>query len=199
MSASPVRRTLASAAAFLLASGLLAGCTITTGPSSEVDCPVQESELLLLAAQAVPSATLLPCVTTFPAGWSYGGSDVRSGNARFWLASDRAGYHAVEVSLTRSCRTIGALDVTANTQEVGVQEFVRSYTLDPYAADRYFVFPGGCVTFRYRFAAGAQPTLAIEADQAVTFGTRTALVELVQDGFGLTLCGAGAPPCVDGG
>lgn len=199
MSMSPVRRALVSAAAFLLGAGLLAGCTIATGASSEVDCPVEESELLLLAAQAVPSATLLPCITAFPAGWSYGGSDVRSDDATFWLTSDRAGIHAVEVSLTRSCRTIGALDVTASSQEVGVREFVREYTLDPFAADRYFVFPGGCVTFRYRFAAGAEPTLAIEADQAVTFGPRTALVELVQDEFGLTLCGAGAPQCVDGG
>ena len=112
---SRARRTLRSLVAFLLAAGLLAGCTIATRGRSEVDCPVEDSELLLLAAQAVPSATLLPCVSSFPAGWSYGGSDVRSGNARFWLASDRAGFHAVEVSLTRSCTTIGAMDVTAST------------------------------------------------------------------------------------
>ena len=199
MSTSPSRRTLGSVAAFLLAAGLLAGCTISPGRSSEVDCPVEESELLLLAAQAVPSATLLPCVVAFPAGWWYGGSDVRRENARFWLTSDRAGFHAVEVSLTRSCRTIGALDMTASTREVGVEEFVRTYDLDPYMADRYFVFPGGCVTYRYRFAAGALTTLALEVDQAVTFGPRTALVELVEDDFGLTLCGAGAPPCVDVG
>ena len=193
------RRTVGSLVALLLAAGLLTGCTVATGGRSEVDCPVQDSELLLLAAQAVPSATLLPCVLAFPAGWSYGGSDVRSGNARFWLASDRAGWHAVEVSLTPSCRTIGAIDMTASTQEFGVQELVRTYDLDPFTADRYFRFTGGCVTYRYRFAAGAEATLALEVDQAVTFGLRSALVESVEDEFGLTLCGAGAPPCVDGG
>jgi hypothetical protein len=193
------RRTLGSLAAFLLAAGMLAGCTVATGGRSDVDCPVEESELLLLAAQAVPSATLLPCVIAYPAGWSYGGSDVRRDDATFWLASDRAGWHAVEISLTRSCRTIGAIDMTPSTQEVGVRELVRTYDIDPYTADRYFVFPGGCVTYRYRFATGAEPTLALEVDQAVTFGPRTALVELVQDEFGLTLCGAGAPPCGDGG
>jgi hypothetical protein len=193
------RRTVGSLVALLLVAGLLAGCTVATGGRSEVDCPVQDSELLLLAAQAVPSATLLPCVVAFPAGWSYGGSDVRSDNARFWLASDRAGWHAVEVSLTRSCRTIGAIDMTASTQEFGVQEFVRTYDLEPFTADRYFLFTGGCVTYRYRFAVGAEATLALEVDQAVTFGLRSALVESVQDEFGLTLCGAGAPPCVDGG
>jgi hypothetical protein len=193
------RRTVGSLVAFLLVAGLLAGCTVATGGRSEVDCPVQDSELLLLAAQAVPSATLLPCVVAFPAGWSYGGSDVRSDNARFWLASDRAGWHAVEVSLTRSCTTIGAIDMTASTQEFGVRELVRTYDLEPFTADRYFLFPGGCVTYRYRFAVGAEATLALEADQAVTFGLRSALVERVEDEFGLTLCGAGAPPCLDGG
>jgi hypothetical protein len=196
---SPVRRALWSLAALALAAGLLSGCTIATGASSEVDCPVEDSELLLLAAQAVPTATLLPCIEGLPAGWSFGGSDVRSGNARFWLNSDRAGFHAVEVSLTRSCRTLGAVDVTSQTQEIGVQDLVREFRLDPFTADRYLLFPGGCVTYRYRFAAGAEPALALEADQALTFGLRSTLVELVEDEFGLTLCGAGAPPCVDGG
>lgn len=193
------RGTLRTLSAFLLAATLLAGCTIATRGASEVDCPVESSKLLLLAAQAVPSATLLPCVVSFPAGWWYGGSDVRRDDARFWLTSDRAGFHAVEVSLTRSCRTIGAFDMTASTREVGVRELVRTYTNHPYTADRYFVFPGGCVTYRYRFASGALPTLALEVDQAITFGPRTALVELVQEEFGLTLCGASAPRCIDGG
>ena len=191
-------RATRSALAFLLAAGVLAGCSISTGTTSEVDCPVEESELLLLAAQAVPSATLLPCISAFPAGWWYGGSDVRSGNARFWLESDRAGLHAVEVSLTASCRTIGAVDMTNSTQEVGVQELVRVYDLHPFTADRYFLFAGGCVTYRYRFDGRASAALALEADQAVTFGLRTALVERVGDEFGLTLCGASAPPCLVG-
>ena len=193
------RRNGAGLVTVLLAAGLLAGCAVGSGQASEVDCPVEDSELLLLAAQAVPSATLLPCIQTFPAGWWYGGSDVRSGTVKFWLESDRAGFHAVEVELTRSCRTIGALDVTSSTQEFGVQEFVLVYDLHPFTADRYFRFTGGCVTYRYRFGGDASPTLALEADQAVTFGLRTALVERVDDEFGLTLCGAGAPPCLGGG
>ncbi len=193
---SRTRRSARGLAAVLLLSGVLASCTVSTGgTASEVNCPVEQRDLLLLVAQAVPSATLLPCVSALPAGWSYGGSDVRSGNAKFWLDSDRAGFHAVEVSLTRSCRTIGAVDVTSQTQEIGVQEYVREYDLRPFMADRYFRFTGGCVTYRYRFQAGAAPSLALEADQAVTFGERTALVQRVEEEFGLTLCGAGAPPC----
>jgi hypothetical protein len=196
---SAARRTVACVVAVVLAAGLLAGCTVGPGQASEVDCPVEDSDLLLLAAQAVPSATLLPCIQALPAGWGCGGSDVRSGVARFWLESDRAGFHAVEVELTRSCRTIGALDVTTSTQEVGVQELVRVDDLHPFTADRYFLFTGGCVTYHYRFGDEASPALVLEADQAVTFGRRSALVERVEDEFGLTLCGADAPPCTDGG
>jgi hypothetical protein len=54
------------------------------------------------------------------------------------------------------------------------------------------------VTYRYRFGPEAAATLALEADQAVTFGLRTVLVAKVQEELGLTLCGAGAPPCVGG-
>ena len=43
-----------------------------------------------------------------------------------------------------------------------------------------------------QFTVGAEPTLALEADEAVTFGLRTVLVHQVQEELGLTLCGAGA-------
>ena len=148
-------------------------------------------------AQSVPTATLLPCIAAFPAGWSYGGSDVRSGSARFWLTSDRAGFRAVEVLLTPTCRIAGSLDVTNATDEAGVRVYIREFDLDPFTANQYFVFPGGCVTHRYRFGPDGEPTLALEADEAVTFGLRGAVVDAVQDDLGLTLCGAGAPPCAE--
>jgi hypothetical protein len=58
------------------------------------------------------------------------------------------------------------------------------------------VFPGGCVTYRFRFGPDSEPTLALEVEEAVTFGLRTVLVQKIEQDFGLTLCGAGAPPCV---
>ena len=46
---------------------------------------------MILSAQAVPSAALLPCIAALPSGWSIGGADIASGKASFWLDSDRAG------------------------------------------------------------------------------------------------------------
>lgn len=175
----------------------LVGCRAEAGYATEANCPVDESEFFVLMAQSVPSATLLPCIRALPAGWVYGGSDVHSRSSRFWLDSDRAGIHAVEVSLTPTCEVAGALEVTNATGELGVRDFLRELALHPYSANRYFTFPGGCVTYRYRFGGTADPVLALEADEALTFGPRAAVVAKVHRSLGLTLCGAGAPPCVE--
>src|SRR6266581_5396814 len=63
---------------------------------------------MILMAQAVPSATSLPCLADLPSGWNVGGSDILSGRAHFLLNSDRAGNSAVTVTLTRTCDTAGA-------------------------------------------------------------------------------------------
>jgi len=180
-----------------IAGVLLAGCSAGTVRSQEATCDAPSGAYPVLGAQAVPSAVLLPCIRVFPAGWSYGGSEVRSGRSRFWLNSDRAGIHAVEVDLTDRCDVEGLQDVTSASGELDVRVYLRSITLSPFAADRIFVFTGGCVTYRYRFDDAEQaPILASEADDALTFVRRSRLVDLVQDQLGLTLCGAEAPPCV---
>ena len=46
---------------------------------------------MILSAQAVPSAALLPCIAALPSGWSIGGADIASGKTSLWLDSDRAG------------------------------------------------------------------------------------------------------------
>jgi len=192
------RGRLGRVATVAIALSTLASCSARAGDATEANCPIEDGELFVLMAQSVPSATLIPCIESLPAGWSYGGSDVSNTVARFWLNSDRGGLHAVEVALAASCRITGAVDVTNSTTEGGVRVYLDEFDLHPFTANKYFVFPGGCVTYRYRFGPEAEATLALEADEAVTFNLRTVLVAKVQEELGLTLCGAGAPPCVGG-
>ena len=172
---------------------LLPGCAARS--EAQASCDVNDTGLVL-AAQSVPSATLLPCVQTLPVGWTFGGSDVRNGLDRFWLDSDRAGIHAVEVSLTRSCNVSSAVEVAPAPDEAGTKRYEQPISLPPYfEADRYYTFPGGCVTYWYRFQTGAASTLVFEADEALSFLPRATFVKKVSTGVGLSLCGAEASSC----
>src|SRR4029079_879820 len=96
---------------------LLSSCSLASVIRTEASCTADSASFAVLQAQAVPSATLLPCIGTLSTGWTYAGSDVVNGDSTFWLDSDRAGIHAVEVSLTPSCSTAGMNDVTQDTDE----------------------------------------------------------------------------------
>jgi hypothetical protein len=163
----------------------------------EPTCGAENAKVLILTAQAVPSATLVPCIAEFPSGWSYDGSRIGSGSAQFFLNSDRAGFHALEVTLTESCDVSNAIEVTTGAGAIpGVRVYEEPISLPPtFQVNRYLRFHGGCVTNDFRFATGASATLALEAQQALSFVSRSVLVEQAKEETGLSLCGAEAPPC----
>ena len=177
----------------LLALLMLAGC----GRSLEATCEGEGVQILILAAQGIPSAEYVPCIVHFPVGWTLGGSEAKTGLFRFWLDSDRAGAQAVEVILQRSCDTKGAVEVpSAPGAPVEVSRFEKPLSLRPqFALDRFDVFSGGCVTYRFQFGSGAPPALLFEVNEALSLIPRALGVELFREELGLELCGAGASPC----
>jgi hypothetical protein len=109
--------------------------------------PCTDLEPLWLQAQAVPSASLIPCVRELPLGWSIGNVAVNDGRTVITLHHDRAG-QAMEVRLTAACHTGQATELAAAGQ-AGVRRYQRVERQAPaYRAVRYEVFPGGCVTNR---------------------------------------------------
>ena len=147
---------------------------------------------MVLAAQAVPSAAFLACIASLPSGWTAGPGTVASGKASFWLDSDQAGAQAVTVTLTASCDTAGAYQIPSD--QLGTRQFERPLSLVPHYSDlRYYTFPGGCATYRFRFVPGASPVLAAAVDGALAFTPRSVLVDYVRRTVGLALCGRGAP------
>ena len=85
--------------------------------------------MTVLAAQAVPSATLLPCIEVLPAGWSVRDVDIRNGHASFALDSDRAGDRAVTVVLEHYCDLPEATRVP--TDEPGTRRFEQIGPVGP--------------------------------------------------------------------
>jgi hypothetical protein len=202
MSASSLRagatracRRLAVAAAVVAGMVVVSGCVASQ--YQRVSCTsTSRQSIFVLEAQAVPSATLMPCANPLPGGWSVGGFEVRSGLARIWLDSDRAGARAAEVRLTSSCDVSGAIQLPPTSRGwPQVQRYEAPAAQQPPATVRYYLFNGGCVTYRLAFSRQTAPALFDQADQFLGFTTRSRYVNGVRKKQGLTLCGAGAPPC----
>ena len=147
---------------------------------------------MILAAQAVPSAALVSCVAALPTGWQVGGADIATGHSRFWLDSDQAGASAVTITLSATCDVSGARLVPSD--QPGTRRYERQLSQRrQFAGLRFYVFPGGCVTYQFNFAPGASPLLAIPVNGAVGFVPRSGLVDHIRSTEGLALCGRGAP------
>jgi hypothetical protein len=154
--------------------------------------PCGTGHSMILAAQAVPSAALVPCVAALPSGWRVGGADIATGHSRFWLDSDQAGAAAVTITLSATCDVAGARPVPSD--QPATRRFDRQLSQRPqFAALRFYTFPGGCVTYRFTFEPGASPLLAVPVNGAVGFVPRSRLVDHIRSTEGLALCGRGAP------
>jgi membrane-associated phospholipid phosphatase len=146
---------------------------------------------MILSAQAVPSSAMLPCIAELPSGWTADGADTGNGRVVFWLDSDKAGPRAVTVTLTAACSTSGAVRVPSD--QPGAARYERPLALQPrFTLVRMYTVAGGCVTYRFSFATGASPSLAIFVDEAIAFEPRSVLVGFIRHSEGLALCGRGA-------
>jgi tRNA A-37 threonylcarbamoyl transferase component Bud32/membrane-associated phospholipid phosphatase len=145
-------------------------------------------EQLWLQAQAVPSATRIPCVRTFPAG-THGALHVRDGESV--LSLDRA---RLDLSISTGGRPSAHFEVGSVTvrftascvvpagEGEAVAPDVRRHRLPgssgaPVAVD---VFPGGCVTYAPDADAGASDALMDQAERALAFPTRDELREALR-------------------
>jgi tRNA A-37 threonylcarbamoyl transferase component Bud32 len=185
-----------------LAVGLVLSLVVAVGGTAYLLTPDQDFEIpfrpecrpqtvTVLMAQAVPTATAVPCIEALPTGWSFASAIARNGEATFWLDSDRAGARAVTVTLTGSCDTSSARPVS--TDEIGTERFDSDPASSSGASgpDRFYRLPGGCVTYDYSVPAPTDPELTAAADGALGFLRREELVAYVQEQTGQLLCGAG--------
>ncbi|HEV3294873.1 MAG TPA: hypothetical protein VG123_38320, partial [Streptosporangiaceae bacterium] len=85
-------RRVITAAAMLGAAALAVGVTAAAfRPAMNITTPAPvcgTGHDMILSAQAVPSAAVLPCIAALPSGWTAGGATITNGRATFWLDSD---------------------------------------------------------------------------------------------------------------
>jgi hypothetical protein len=152
----------------LLSTGCAGGVHVGA-PTGVPDCTSpdgQVGEAVILVAQSVPSAQLLPCLRALPVGWIFHMLDAQRGRTRVLLsAGDRDGEHEVTLVLEGDCDVTGAREVPS--EQSGTRRYDRVARVSPgYRADRYYAFPGGCVTHRFDLRGRA----GIEAAEAISAG-----------------------------
>ncbi|MGH2807159.1 MAG: hypothetical protein ACRDKT_07770 [Actinomycetota bacterium] len=164
----------------VVVAGLLASACATV-PSATPNCDANENtDVLVIEAQSVPSAEHLPCVGALPVGWSLHEFDATDDYTRFFLDSDRAGFHAVKVELRPSCDIGRATEVPPDTP--GIEQFERIDTLEGrYRGTRFYVFEGGCVTYDFDLSGEGRTELAHEVSLALDFFPRAELERMAAE------------------
>jgi hypothetical protein len=180
-----VRRLLLALAVCLAAAGCAEPVTTEFTQAREPACRYQGRQgtaVVILMAQAVPTASQLPCVELLPAGWSVSDVFVRNGRVRFFLNSDRVGMHAVQVVLERYC-TFGRV-TRVPSDHPGTRRYQEVISIDPgrrYQGAIHYLFPGGCVTYRLDFRSDEQARPLGEVSLALGFVTRDGLRQTLAD------------------
>ena len=120
-------------------------------------CDHSNTGRLILMAQSVPSAHIIPCIEDLPDGWRLKHADVETGRSR--LQFDNAAGADVVVYLLASCSPTGELIGS----ESGVDRYVA---LDEEGRVEEQVFDGGCI--RIEAPVGEEPGRMADAIGSIT-------------------------------
>ena len=84
-----VRRVALAAGLVVSLVAAVAATVFLLTPSEDLEIPFSPTckaqTVTVLMAQAVPTATAVPCIAALPTGLSFAGATARNGEARFWL------------------------------------------------------------------------------------------------------------------
>ena len=132
-------------------------------------------DVMVLMAQAVPTATSVPCLESTPAGWDLGGVRVEEDHGSFWLDVDDVGRRAVEVAIRPSCT--GDLGEAEVSDIAGTRRYVRQPATPDGSTVRSYVSTGACVTYRVAPAIASDVASMARLDVALGMQPRRELVE----------------------
>jgi hypothetical protein len=135
---------------------------------------------LVLEAQSVPSAELVPCITEVPANWSVTVFHVRDGETIIELRSHSEAGGSARATFTSTCNTSGATEQLSGKE--GTRLFVRQSPLvnDVLIRKQFYTFPGGCVTYDFDLRGEGVGARFSEADGALDFTPRSVIENAIE-------------------
>lgn len=149
-------------------------------PTRVEPSPEGVSGALLLTAQAVPSASVVPCLHDLPAGWTFHELKAQKGKARFILDFGREDDHAATVTLTRKCDVRGASEAVSDLSGARRYERVDGST-SQYRSERFYVNSGACITYNFALNGSAGAEQVSTLSKRLGFVERTVLRRYVHD------------------
>lgn len=181
-----MNRATKVAGAAMVALLALPGCSGVDDQSALLRCDEPGRDVasgVLLMAQSVPTASMVPCLGAMPPDWQIGDFDARSGRGRFELhylvvaGGDRRG---VKVELTRRCDRGGAREVVSDRR--GMRRYDRVERDDGRLIDqRFYSYPGGCTTYRFDLRGIGAREQADEVADAVEFVSREEISRQIRE------------------
>lgn len=137
---------------------------------------------VLIAAQSVPTASQIVCLDRLPDGWEVGSVSVNQDGTIVRLDSDRAGDDAATLRLQADCDVSDA--VSMPSELTAAARYDQIDRLEPgFRASRYYVFPGGCVSWTFDFDDGASATESVAIGDALTLVSRRSFNDSFRDTF----------------
>jgi hypothetical protein len=136
----------------------LAGCSfdihLNQRPGTGADpppCQVGDGQVdggLVLAAQSVPTAEVLPCLRRLPEGLSVGGFSARKGRTRMWFVVGKEDRTALSVTLQRTCDLAGFAE--AQSEVPGALRFDRQDSSGALLrGERVYRYSASCLRYEY--------------------------------------------------
>jgi tRNA A-37 threonylcarbamoyl transferase component Bud32 len=136
-------------------------------------------EQLWLMAQSVPSASVVPCVGSLPAGWELVRVTVNDGRSMIRLHRHLGSAGAAVVRLSADCDIQGANLVPSGQPDTRRYMRIEGQALQT-SATVFEVFPGGCVTTRLTVPAVYGAELTTQATALLGFTSRQTLQQLLE-------------------
>src|SRR5215217_5702816 len=163
---------------------LISDSDIEYAPIQAQTLRCEPHEPLLLMAQWVPTASLVPCIEILPVGWTLREVVVGNGRSRFTMTIDRGGVLVAE--LTAACDLTGAVELTSERRDA--RRYLRTErNAAGVVMTRTYTFAGGCVTQRLATSEASRQQLAGESSFALGFTTRDALATALRRDSGARL------------
>jgi len=161
----------------------LGACTsaVVQGAVPRCSAGSEVTDELVLEAQSVPSAQLLPCLTEIPPNWSVTEFRVRDGETTIGLTSHSESGGVARAVLTKSCDTSDATEEFSGKEDARLFVKISSPVDDALIGKHYYKFVGGCVTYSFELRGEGKGALYAQAQSALDFTSRSTVEDDIKE------------------